>query len=244
MLAAKAGRPDPDGAFRGLRGGMGQLPAAIARALPSASIRTREPVSWLTRGAPWRVVGASGGEIAARTVVLAVPAQAAARLVAPFDGVLAATCAELRTLSSATITYGLRARPRHGGLDRHGDYRAARRGDGARGVVGHLEMGRTRAGDCVVLRAFAGGAFDLEALDADDDALVARAHADLAPLLGLSAPPVLSRVYRWTGHKRQPEVDVWPGSAHRGSLEGHPGVFLTGSAYRGVGMPDVLPTRA
>jgi AGZA family xanthine/uracil permease-like MFS transporter len=38
------------------------------------------------------VVGASGSEITARAVVLAVPAQVAARLVAPFDGVLAATC--------------------------------------------------------------------------------------------------------------------------------------------------------
>ena len=241
-LAARAGRPDPDGAFRGLRGGMGQLPAAIARALPSAGIRTREPVAWLTRGAPWRVVGASGSEIAARAVVLAVPAQVAARLVAPFDGVLAATCAELRALSSATITMA---------YDRAGVTQPwsgmgiiVPRGEATRLLAVSWVTSKWAArapADRVVLRAFAGGAFDLEALEATDDALVARAHADLAPLLGLSAPPLLSRVYRWIDASPQYDVGHLLRVARIDSrLADTPGLFLTGSAYRGVGMPDVI----
>ena len=78
-LAARAGAPDGEGAFRGLRGGMGQLPAALVRALPAAAVRTREAIAWITPGEPYRVVGAGGLEVAARAVVLAVPAAVAAR---------------------------------------------------------------------------------------------------------------------------------------------------------------------
>ncbi len=206
-LAARAGAPDGDGAFRGLRGGMGQLPAALARALPGAAIRTREPVAWITPGDPHRVVTAGGLEVAARAVVLAVPAAIAARLVEPFDAALAATCDELRAVSSATITLGYRrdrvAHPCQGlGF-------IVPRGEATRLLavswVSSKWAGRAPR-DWLVLRAFAGGAFDADVLDATDDQLVARTHADLAPVLGIDGGPAFARLHRWTD--ASPQYDV------------------------------------
>ena len=241
-LAARGGRPDPDGAFRGLRGGMGALPAAIARALPSASLRTREPVSWIARGTPWQVTAATGTEVGARAVVLAVPARIAARLVAPFDDALASTCGELRALSSATVTLAYdRASVAHPCA---GMGFIVPRGEATRLLavswVTSKWAGRAPV-DRVVLRAFMGGAFDPAALEGDDDAIVARTHHDLSAILGLSAQPLLSRVHRWS--EASPQYDV--GHLERvaridARLADTPGLFLTGSAYRGVGMPDVI----
>ena len=241
-LAARAGAPDGDGAFRGLRGGMGQLPAALTRALPGAAIRTREPVAWLTPGDPHRVVTAGGLEVVARAVVLAVPAAVAARLVAPFDASLATACDELRAVSSATVTLGYRRD------------RVAHRCQGLGFIVPRGEATRLLAvswvsskwagrapRDWLVLRAFAGGAFDADVLEATDDQLVAQTHADLAPLLGIDGQPAFARLHRWTD--ASPQYDVGH-LARIGRITQQqartPGLFLTGCAYRGVGMPDVI----
>ncbi|MEO6011821.1 MAG: protoporphyrinogen oxidase, partial [Vicinamibacteraceae bacterium] len=222
--------------------GMGQLPAALARTLPGAAIRTREPVAWIAPGRPYRVVAASGVEVAARAVVLAVPAAVAARLVAPFDATLAAACAELRAVSSATITLGYpRDRVSH---PCRGMGFIVPRGEATRLLavswVSSKWAGRAPR-DWVVLRAFAGGAFDADVLDQADDGLVAQTHAELAPLLGIDGLPTFARLHRWHDASPQYEVGHLARIARIGQQQAQtPGLFVTGSAYRGVGMPDVI----
>jgi protoporphyrinogen/coproporphyrinogen III oxidase len=78
-------------------------------------------------------------------------------------------------------------------------------------------------------------------LDRSDPEIVERSLQALTPLLGISQPPLFTRVYRWERANAQHEVGhlARVGAIER-SLEGHPGVFLTGSAYRGVGIPDCV----
>ena len=245
VLAALAARPaaaDGDGAFRGLRGGMGQLPAALTRALPAAALRTCEPVAWITPGQPFRVVAAGGLDVTARAVVLAVPAAVAARLAAPFDPMLAGECGELRAVSSATVTLGYpRDRVAH---PCSGMGFIVPRGESTRLLavswVSSKWAGRAPR-DWLVLRAFAGGAFDAGVLEAGDDALVAQTHADLAPILGISGLPLFARLHRWHDASPQYEVGHLARVARIAQRQATtPGLFLTGSAYRGVGMPDVI----
>ena len=95
--------------------------------------------------------------------------------------------------------------------------------------------------DWLVLRAFAGGAFDADVLEAGDDALVAQTHADLAPILGISGLPLFARLHRWHDASPQYEVGHLARVARIAQRQATtPGLFLTGSAYRGVGMPDVI----
>jgi oxygen-dependent protoporphyrinogen oxidase len=187
-------------------------------------------------------MSATGLELAARAVVLAVPSAVAARLLAPFDRELAAQVGGLRAVSTATITL---AYPRaQVGHPCAGMGFIVPRGEATRLLavswVSSKWAGRAPA-DRLVLRAFAGGAFDADVLDAGDDALIAATHADLAPILGLPAAPTFARVHRW--HEASPQYEV--GHLARIAaidrrVAGTPGLFLAGSAYRGVGMPDVI----
>jgi oxygen-dependent protoporphyrinogen oxidase len=93
----------------------------------------------------------------------------------------------------------------------------------------------------VLMRAFVGGARDPDALNRSDAELVALALGALRPLLGISGEPLITRVYRWERANAQHEV------GHLARLQAldlalarHPGLFLTGSGFRGVGIPDCI----
>ena len=63
----------------------------------------------------------------------------------------------------------------------------------------------------------------------------------LRPLLGISGEPLFSRVYRWERASAQHEVGHLGRLARiEETLARHPGLFVTGSGFRGVGIPDCV----
>jgi len=251
LRSLRTPRP-PDGLFRSLDGGMGLLVAAIARALPPNSIRYGARVDRIEppralRDAPgaggWKVTTADGDSIEASRVILAVPAYAAATLVADLDAELSSLCRDIPYTSTAAVVMAHpRSTVRHPLL-------------GTGFVVPRIERQWTimaaswvsskwpnRApGEQVLLRAFVGGARDPRAIDRDDDELVRQAERDLGVILGIEERPSWARVYRWERANAQHEV----GHLDRiGAIEERladwPGLFVTGSAFRGVGIPDCV----
>jgi oxygen-dependent protoporphyrinogen oxidase len=91
------------------------------------------------------------------------------------------------------------------------------------------------------MRAFFGGARDPAVLEGTDDDLVGTARTELAGLLGISAPPTLTRVYRWPDATPQHEVGHL---ARLSDIERRlgmsPGLFVTGSGFRAIGIPDCI----
>jgi oxygen-dependent protoporphyrinogen oxidase len=93
----------------------------------------------------------------------------------------------------------------------------------------------------VLIRSFVGGSGREELVMRDDAALIQLVREELAAILGITAAPLLARVYRWeranpqylVGHLER--VD-----AMEQLLASYPGLLLTGSAYRGVGVPDCI----
>ena len=93
----------------------------------------------------------------------------------------------------------------------------------------------------VLLRAFLGGARDPEAIIRPDPDIVSTAMNALRPLLGLSGEPLFTRIYRWERANAQHEVghlDRMAAIDHL--LASRPGLFITGSGFRGVGIPDCI----
>jgi oxygen-dependent protoporphyrinogen oxidase len=94
-------------------------------------------------------------------------------------------------------------------------------------------------GDRAVLRCFV-GADGVERESArEDEALVSALGRRLAGLLPLPQVPDHARVVRWP--RSMPQYDV----GHLELVDGidramPPGVFVTGSAFRGVGVPDCV----
>jgi oxygen-dependent protoporphyrinogen oxidase len=94
---------------------------------------------------------------------------------------------------------------------------------------------------CVLLRTFVGGARDPKALDDTDGQLIARSIAALTPLIGITGEPLFARVYRFERGNAQHEVGhLTRVAAIDRALARHPGLFVTGSGFRGVGIPDCV----
>ena len=96
-------------------------------------------------------------------------------------------------------------------------------------------------GKHVLLRAFVGGPRNEGLVDLPDEELLDLVREELLRVMGVAARPVLTRIYRWPGGN--PQYDV--GHLERvDQLEAAaadlPGLHLTGSAYRGVGLPDCI----
>jgi oxygen-dependent protoporphyrinogen oxidase len=232
------------GAFRSLPGGLSEMIDALVATLPPGSIRLRTPVTHVGRPAPatFCVTTSDGETFDAPAVVLATPAFVTARLIQSFDPHLAAQCNGIPYASTATIALAFpRAAVAHP-LNGSGFVvpRVERTGILAASWLSSKWPGRA-PDDRVLMRTFIGGARDPAGFEATDDELVARSMKALGPLLGISGPPLFTRVYRWERASAQHEV------GHLKRLEGieqalggHPGLFVTGSGFRGVGIPDCI----
>jgi len=93
--------------------------------------------------------------------------------------------------------------------------------------------------DHVLLRVFYGGTRSPASMEYDDARLLAVVRDELRDILGIHATPLFHRIYRWP--RANPQYDV--GHLERVSrieAELPRGVYVTGGAYRGVGMPDCV----
>ncbi len=93
----------------------------------------------------------------------------------------------------------------------------------------------------VLIRTFLGGAHREEVIGRNDEDLITMVRQDLKAILGIDAKPVVVKVFRWI--KANPQYHV--GHLDRVSeiekhVQKHSGFFLTGAAYRGVGIPDCI----
>jgi oxygen-dependent protoporphyrinogen oxidase len=91
----------------------------------------------------------------------------------------------------------------------------------------------------VLLRAFFGGSRNPEMMDLDDDGLKTIVLNELQSLLGIDAQPLFCRVYHW--RRANPQYDVGHLELVEAIEEALPtGVYVTGSPYRGIGIPDCV----
>jgi oxygen-dependent protoporphyrinogen oxidase len=235
--------PAPDGVFRSVEGGLGQLITALAARLPHGAIRLNDRAIGVDCDTPstWTVTLSTGLRLQARSLIFAIPAHAVSDLLAPYDAEMAALCRAIPYVSTASITLCYpRASVSHalsgtGFVVPRGERRTRLL---AVSWVTSKWDGRA-PDDQIMLRAFAGGVFDEDVVDLGDDELVRRGHEELAPLLGLGTSPIFSKVYRW--RRAGPQYEVGHTARLRAidaRLESQPGLFLTGSGFRGVGIPD------
>jgi oxygen-dependent protoporphyrinogen oxidase len=229
--------------FVTLAEGMEGMVEALARRLPPGAVRLRTPATALVPAAAgWRVELPGGAGLPADGVVLAGPAGRMAALVRGAEPGLAELLDGITYASSATVALAYpRAAVRHP-LDGFGFVvpRVEGRAVLACTFSSVKYPGRAPAGT-ILLRVFVGGALQADQLERDDPALARLAHDDVAPLLGITGDPVLSRVWRHPRAMPQYEVGHLDRvAAMEARLAALPGLALAGAAYRGVGMSDCV----
>jgi oxygen-dependent protoporphyrinogen oxidase len=234
-------KPSPQGAFVSLPGGTGELVDALTRALVPGSVTLSARVTEIRRAGTYTVHG-EAGPVEARAVILASPAYVSAALLRPFDTTLATLSDAVPYASTATVAFG---------------YRRDQIGHPMRGtgfVVPRVERSPLLAATWVtskwpgrapqgraLLRGFLGGGRDPRRLDAPDAELVDVAREELSRLLTITGEPEVTRLFRWTRQSPQYEVGhLQRVAAIEQRLASIPGMFLTGSGFRAIGIPDCI----
>ena len=233
--------PQSGGAFVSLAGGLRELVDALTSAIPAGAVRLSERVTELRRAGGF-TLESSGGTVRAHAVVLSVPAYVAAGLLLGIDTALAALCDAVPYASTATVAFGYHRSQVSHPLNGTGFVvpRTERSPLLAGTWVSSKWPGRARDG-CVLLRGFLGGGRDPHRLDRADDELVTLAQQALSDTLGIEGDPLFSRLYRYTRQSPQYEVGHLQRVATIEQRLSHvPGLFLAGSGFRAIGIPDCI----
>ncbi len=241
--------------FHSLAGGMGELPGAIEGRLgeefagaahihKGCTIDSIEPDregAFVLRGSDRESESGSNLSVAADAVVLSTAAHVSAGIVCSAYPELSALLSDIRYVSSASVTLAF---DRGGVFERvHGNGFIVPRneGYGIRGCTWSSNKISGRAPDGSMLaRAFVGGAGEEELVEYSDNRLIDTVCRDISRLLGANLPvPVTAEVFRFPDGTPQYEVGHLDTIKRINRLCGS-GLYVAGSAYRGVGIPDCI----
>ncbi len=251
---AQAGNRADVPVFAGLRGGVGQLPAAVVDAF-DLEVRTDATVRDLAKAADggWHlVVGpTTDAEIVhADAVVLATPARSTARLLADVvpDAALELARIEYASMAIVTFAFARREFPEVAGSGFLVPPVDARRVKAATysfakwDWVREAGEGRGPGGDdLLVMRCSVGRHREEETLQVPDEELVTLAREDLCDAIGVCVKPVDGHVQRWGGALPQYAVGHSERVRRvRASVAEVPGLAVCGAAYDGLGIPACI----
>lgn len=244
---ARAGGAEAAGARYGLfvtlRDGLHRAVEALLARLDGVDLRLGTRATGLQRdGDSWLVGLHVGGPLRVSRVALALPAWAAAELLAPPAPPLAAELAAIPYAGAAILNLAFAPGTIPPLPDAAGFVVPACEG---RTVLATTFMSTKYAGRApeghALLRVFVGGAMHGDALALDDAELIRRALADLRDLLGIRAEPSLARVDRWPRSMAQYHLGHRARVARiRAAEAAEAGLALIGNGYEGVGIPDVI----
>jgi oxygen-dependent protoporphyrinogen oxidase len=246
--------------FTSLRGGMGELVEALVAQLegdlrpgcrvsdlrylsPGFEVLLDSQSSGATHPASERSASPLGFKTDA--VVLAVPAYNAAALVEPIEPQLAAQLKKIRYVSTATVSLGYHCAdlPPDYGLNGFGFMipKSEKRPILAC-TWSSTKFDHRAPADGVLVRLFIGGDGQDHLVDSLSDAeLIDLARTEFASIMDLPVEPAVQRVFRWTKGNPQYDVGHLDRVMEMEQLAAKiPGLYLTGSAFRGIGIPDCV----
>jgi len=233
--------------FVTLKGGMQDLVDGLVQRLPKNAVQLSASVTALNRDLArdtWQIAVGGERKITADAVILAVPAYRASELLTPVENHAAAELKNITYASTATVSLAYH----------HSDFPQAPNSFGF--VVPVIEKRKIMActfsslkypsrapHDCVLLRAFVGGSLQAELFDDDDATMAKKVRAEIASLIGVTAPPIFSRI--WRHPLSMPQYHVGHDARIKrieSALSQLPTLALAGSAYHGVGISDCVRT--
>lgn len=229
--------------FLSLKEGMHSLISALIEQMSQVCFHPSTKVTGLERNSGFRIFLEKGGNPEADIVCLAVPASSALRLLNDMAGDIAGKLREIPYETVATVNLAFHRKDITHPLN------------GLGYVVPSLEKkkivgctfssikfsGRAQNSETILLRAFLGGKASRELLESDDEKVVKTVFGEASKQLGISAEPFSARMSRWpesipqyrVGHRQTVERIF-------ATLRNFHGLYLTGNAYEGTGIPDCV----
>jgi oxygen-dependent protoporphyrinogen oxidase len=200
------------------------------------------PSPFQAEGLGMKVELETGETIDADAVILATPAYITAQLIGDLDSDLAQALRNIPYASTATVSvaYPLSDIPKP--LNAYGYIIPRAEGRSILACTWTSTKFPHRAPEGYgLLRAFIGRAGDDAVIDRADAELLQMARDELRDVLGVTVEPLLHRIFRWP--QAMPQYTL--GHLDRLAvidrrLAQHPGLFVAGNAYRGIGLPDCI----
>jgi oxygen-dependent protoporphyrinogen oxidase len=226
-----------------LRNGLGEVVTGLHARLPAGVARAGSEVSAIER-APrgFHLIVGGGAVSTARAVLLATPAHVTSTVVSPVDVELAELCRGIRYVSAVNVALAYAREAVAHPLDGSGFVVPAADRRHVRSVSWMSSKWPGRAPDgSVLLRVSLDAAGAADPLEGSDSALIDRAHEGLRGLLGLRTAPAVARVYRLP--RAMPQLEVGHLDRLRAierRLSALPGLFVSASGFRGVGLADCI----
>ncbi|WP_055108721.1 protoporphyrinogen oxidase [Paenibacillus ihumii] len=232
-------------AFLTFRQGLQSLVHALVHDLNDVEQRLEAEVSAIERSggdsAGYEVVLASGERIAADDVVVTTPAFAAAALLRPLVDV--SELDAINYVSVANVVLAFEREEVSGSFDGSGFLVPRKEG---RNITACTWTGvkwlHTSPEDKMLLRCYVGRFGDEEKVSYPDEELIGLVRKDLRELMNITAEPLFAEITRLPKSMPQYPVNHLRQIAEfRSRLDRTlPGVYATGAAFEGVGLPDCI----
>jgi oxygen-dependent protoporphyrinogen oxidase len=231
------------------RKGMGQFVSAISERLVGCHVHLERQVEQIICEASgvWRVEHTDRGSgnrlaLACQGVIVALPANRAAPVLASVDQKLGKLLAEIPYAGCVAVNMAFERQAVPHALDGFGFVapHVERRSVLACTYSSVKYAGRAPDGK-VLMRAFLGGACFPEVLEWPDEKILSAVSEDLRSLLNVRAEPLFTRIARWpetmpqylVGHLQKVDrIEQLVGTID--------GLEVAGNAYRGVGIPHCI----
>jgi len=208
-------------------------------------IRMNREAARIRRGeGGWEALDRAGNTVLARNVVISCPTYAAAEFVKDFDEELSDALAAIPYAPIIVVATGHRREDVENPLDGFGFLIPRNQAMRTLGSIWTSSIFSERAPEGFVqFRSMLGGDGDHDVLRLPDDRLWDTLREEIGPLLGIRKDPAFMRVFRWKhgipqfkmGH-RERRARIEQRAAR------HPGLYLAGNAYYGVGLNDCVKT--
>jgi oxygen-dependent protoporphyrinogen oxidase len=206
-----------------------------------SGIRIRS-ITKVADGSSWTIQGEGRDSWTADAVVLACPAYEQAEILAQLDARLAEEVGGISYNRIAVVALGYRRSDCPVPADGFGYIAPENTRRDVLGVQWCSSIYPGRAPEGFVLwRALCGGVHRAEMVDWDDETLLRGVHREMQAAMGVKAEPVFHRIIRWPKAIPQYVIGHLDRLARIEAMSAkHPGLFLTGNAYRGIAMGDCV----
>lgn len=228
--------------FLSLKNGIESLIQKLKEKMPEVKTEYSCSVTGLEKGEPWKIKTQDSRILQANAVCLAIPAPHAAKLVISFAPALAEDLQSIRYESAATVNLAFPEVDIPSSLRGFGFVVPETEGKKIIGCTfSSIKFpGRAPAG-FVLLRAFVGGSFHPELLNLDDEALISLVRRELQDILKIDRTPLWAAVSHFPSAMPQYETGHLEKVRRiKEEARQHSGLYLTGNAYEGVGIPDCI----
>jgi protoporphyrinogen/coproporphyrinogen III oxidase len=229
--------------FMTLKNGLDEMVETLVNKATNINFCAETKVVGISRAEEkWRLTLHDGSFINADAILLATPAKISTLLLEEVSPKVSSLLNQIRYVSTATVSIGYKKEGFPHKLDGFGFVVPKKEGKRILACTWTSSKFPERVPEkYVMLRCFVGGAMREELAELEETAIGNMVREELLDIMGIDCEPVFLKVFKY----KKSNVQYHLGHAVliesiRKELELFPGLFVTGSAYTGIGIPDCI----